>query len=126
MIFSTFTEAAFHPFNSIFFEDFEKLELEYQRALLNELKTKEQIEELMETSPLVKRSEIQITEIRYEISPDQWWYLLNSAGYKGLISMIPKEKLSKFKENHLQRISELAVSGKITLNVDSFLTTCWV
>ena len=61
-------------------------------------------------------------EIRYPIESEDWWQLLNSAGYKAILSQISKDHISEFKTRHLQTIKEYSVNNKIMLNADSLLS----
>ena len=71
------------------------------------LQNKEQIVELCS---MVQAEGIKVRKekIRYKISIDEWWNILNNAGYKGLLNQLPSDKVSEFKQRHLSQVRNLA------------------
>jgi ubiquinone/menaquinone biosynthesis C-methylase UbiE len=119
LILSSFTEAAFNPYAELFLN---RLKSEYDLSpptqIKDRLKSREKWSELAETGHY-KRIEVEEYPIRYPITVDDWWDLLNSAGYKALLDRLEPEQLKAFKRNHLAEITEIANNGTIELNTDS-------
>ena len=125
-IFSSFNKDAFQPYSDIFLDSLEK---EYQishpkreNGLLN---TKEEIIRLVQNRHDYDFN-IQEVEIKYDITVNQWWELLNSAGYKSLLNQLSPEELENFKSKHLQDIKEISTNEKILLKVNSYITTLFL
>ncbi len=119
LLFSTFTQEAFNPFAELFLK---RLEVDYQievpSRLRGRLKTQQQIEELASVS-VHKQAKVEHFPIRYPIKLDDWWSLLNNAGYKSLIDQLGAEQLAQFKRAHLSEIAAISVDGVIDFNADS-------
>ena len=119
--FSSFTTNAFTPFEEVFAELLKEYKVEMPKLSKTKLKTAEQIHDLCQE---VSAENISITsqEIRYRIGVKDWWSLLNSAGYKGLLDQIGADKIIEFKEKHLKQIAGLSDQGEILLKADSLYT----
>ncbi len=120
--FSVFTPDAFQPFAELFLK---RLERDYAIAppkrSTSDLKTIQQIKTLAAFAKYQKIT-IESYSIRYQISPDDWWSMLNNAGYKGLISALSPQQLKTFKSEHLKEVSSLATEQLLDFNADSYLT----
>ncbi|MFK5892990.1 MAG: methyltransferase domain-containing protein [Pseudomonadota bacterium] len=124
-VFSSFTKEAFNPYSDLFLK---RLELDYKieaPSLRERLKSKLQIEELAAVSHH-KNIRVEQHPIRYSITVNEWWSLLNSAGYKSLLDKLSYEQLIQFKLQHLGEIEEISVDGVIELNADTLFTVVQV
>lgn len=118
-IFSSFTTEAFNPYAEIFLSRIENIyHVEAPSRLRARLKTTEQINELATTN---NHNNVEVIHhpIRYSITTDEWWALLNNAGYKSLLDQLTPEQLKKFKQEHLAEIDAVSNSGNIELNADT-------
>ncbi|RXK02641.1 hypothetical protein CRV02_04185 [Arcobacter sp. CECT 8989] len=124
-VFSSFTKDAFTPYSDIFISTLEKdYGLEYPKGGANFLETSEQIKELISSAGNYKYETVQ-NDILKRITANQWWDILNSAGYKGMINQLNEEQLEKFKKEHLDDISKLGKDGLITLSTNTLITTVY-
>lgn len=122
-IFSSFTEKAFNPWSELFLARLEsKYEIEIPSSLKERLTTKERIEELASVTEIAQLS-VESYPIRYLITIDDWWALLNNAGYKSFLDQLNGEQLLQLKKEHLQELEELSVDGVIELNTDTLFST---
>lgn len=125
-VFSSFNKDAFAPYSDMFMDTLAKdYKLEYPKGGKNFLDTNEQIEELVSSAGDFK-FEIQELQISKKITVEQWWELLNTAGYKGMLNQLSIEDLEKFKQEHLKDISKLCVDGKIDLRTNTLITKVYV
>ncbi|MBN2000485.1 hypothetical protein JW935_23240 [candidate division KSB1 bacterium] len=69
-----------------------------------------------------EKLEIIHSEIRYKISIEDWWLLLNSAGYKGLLDQVGSHRIQEFKDRHYQQILNVSPNGEILLIADTYYT----
>lgn len=84
-VFRIFSEDAFKPYTETFLN---KYSISFPQQLeKRSLKTKEEILELASISNL-NDIKIEQFDIRYPLSIEEWWNLLDSSGYKGLLTQI--------------------------------------
>ncbi len=118
-IFSSFTKDAFNPCSELFLSHLEKnYNIEIPSGLKERLTNKQQIEELAKAGN-IKSVNVECYPIRYSITTDDWWALLNNAGYKSFLDQLDPQQLLQFKDEHLQEIEELSIDGIIELNADT-------
>ena len=122
LIFSTFTSDAFEPYSKIFLD---MLDNDYgirppKKIQENQLKTKEDIEKL---TNLVNHSRVTINHvsIKFPMKIDQWWNLLNTTGYQGLLSQL-ELNYSKFEKKYLEHLKSMSKNNDIDFNANSFIT----
>jgi len=118
LIFSTFTQEAFAPYNQLFLERLKDFDVKPPELSWKLLQSHEDIKNLCRESQ-INHVKIISYPIAYPIQVSDWWNLLNSAGYRGLLNQIPQSKQEEFKRIHLQEVAELAVEGELLLNADT-------
>lgn len=118
-VFSSFTSEAFNPYADIFLRRLERdYKIEAPSRLRERLKTEAQIEALAMSCGHA-RVEVERYPIRYAITVDNWWSLLNNAGYKSLLDQLNHEQLLQFKRKHLGEIEAASDDETIELNADT-------
>lgn len=118
-IFSSFTESAFNPQAELFLRRLEHdYKIEAPSRMRERLKTKQQIEALAATSSC-EGIDVVHQPIRYPITIDEWWSLLNSAGFKSLLDQLDEDQLERFKQAHLDEIEALSGGATFELNADT-------
>ncbi|WP_316368627.1 class I SAM-dependent methyltransferase [Candidatus Thiodiazotropha sp. CDECU1] len=118
-LFSSFTEQAFNPHAELFLRRLEHgYSVEPPSRLRERLKTKQQIEALVAGSEF-RAVDVIHEPIRYPISINDWWALLNSAGFKSLLDKLDKKSLERFKQEHLAEIQALSDDPGLELNADT-------
>ncbi|MEL6822135.1 MAG: class I SAM-dependent methyltransferase [Calditrichota bacterium] len=120
LAFSTFTANAFQPYLTHFRNLLEEYDVHFPQ-IPHKLQTETEINNICQAAG-VATPIIVSEEIRYPIESEDWWQLLNSAGYKAILSQISKDHISEFKTRHLKTIKEYSVNNKIMLNADSLLS----
>lgn len=120
-VFSTFTQQAFQPHSKIFLD---MLEQNYniappKRIEERQLATKEEITKLL---GLVRHDALNIhnIEIIFPMQISEWWRLLNSTGYKGLISQLGSN-FERFESEYLGYLQSCAKDGYIEFNANSLI-----
>ncbi|MES9942558.1 MAG: methyltransferase domain-containing protein [Candidatus Thiodiazotropha sp. 6PLUC2] len=117
--FSSFTEEAFNPYAESFLK---RLETDYKvvapSRLRERLKTEQHINELIAIGNY-QNFFVELYPIRYSLTINEWWSLLNNAGYKSLIDQLSPEQLVQFKQEHLKEIEKSLNRGVIELNADT-------
>lgn len=125
-IFSTFNENAFQPYSKIFLD---MLEQNYGiksplRLEKRQLTTKDEIEKLSDQVKY-KALDIYDAQIKFPMSINEWWKLLNSTGYSGLLSQL-EENYATFEKEYLAHLHSLSEDGSIEFNADSFISVIGV
>ncbi|MBW9260683.1 MAG: class I SAM-dependent methyltransferase [Candidatus Thiodiazotropha sp. (ex. Lucinisca nassula)] len=119
LICSSFTDTAFNPYAELFLH---RLKTEYDVSppgeLKDRLKTAKNWQTLVESSDY---TDLVIIEepIRYPVSVDDWWGLLNSAAYKSLLDQLKPEQLEAFRREHTAEVTAISDNGTIELNTDT-------
>ena len=121
-IFSSFTDDAFNPYTNIFLDLLKNsYNIEPPKRLENRLlKTVKEVEELAKTTN-PKNLHIEHFQIRYPLSIDEWWSLLNSTGYEGLLSQL-NENYDNFKDDYIKNLSRVTNNSEIAHNADTLFT----
>lgn len=121
-VFSTFTEQAFKPLTEVFLNDLQRYGVETPELSTNRLQSEDRIRELCAACGTSDIGNVHIAEaaIRYEITPDDWWGIINSAAYKGLLDQVGADRLAQFRMEHLSSIAEFSKNGKINLIADTY------
>lgn len=124
VIFTSFTAQAFSPSDEILLPLLEKYgsktAKEYDMDKWENLRHKKDIERLCILS-YVTDMEIQTKEIRYGMSIDEWWELLNNTGYKGMLMELSDEDYNRVKLEYYEAMSKHAdMDGEVELIADSY------
>lgn len=122
-IFSSFTQEAFTPYSNIFLDTLENdHNIHLPKRTTGLLNTQEEIKFLV-TNKNTYEHKVKEVKISYHITVNQWWELLNSAGYKSLLNKLDEQALNTFKTKHLKDIEKLSTNGLIVLKVNTLVTT---
>ncbi len=121
-VFSTWTTNAFQPYSKIFLEMLESNH-NIKSPLREDKKRLITTEEIEEFSSLVAYQNLQIhpIDIRFAMSIDEWWKLLNSTGYQGRLNQLG-QNYRKFEQEYLEHLHSLHNDGNIEFNADSFVS----
>ncbi|MGD9968849.1 MAG: class I SAM-dependent methyltransferase [Sulfuricurvum sp.] len=121
-IFSTFTDQAFQPYSKLFLE---MLERDYtivppKRIEKRQLTTKGEIKTLCECIAY-DALEIHNVEIVFPMDIHEWWKLLNSTGYKGLLAQL-ESNYSQFEKEYLEHLKSISKDECIDFNANSLIS----
>ena len=121
-VFSTFRENAFEPYSKIFLEMIEtnygiRYPQSIERRLLN---TRGEIQELVSQVRDTKL-EIHDLDIKFPMSINEWWKLVNSTSFKGLLNQLD-DNYEKFEGKYKGHLKSLSDDENIKYNADSFIS----
>ena len=124
VIFTSFTEKAFKVSNEILLPLLVKhgsnSAKEYDMHKWENLKHPKDIEKLCALAD-VNLVEMQSKEIRYGMSIDEWWELMNNTGYKGMLMELCSEAYDNLKQEYFMAMFEHAdMDGEVELVADSW------
>ncbi|WP_415397063.1 methyltransferase domain-containing protein [Sulfurimonas sp. CS5] len=121
-VFSTFNENAFQPYSKIFLD---MLESNYGIKPPNSIEKRQLTskDEIIEFSCQVKYKNLDVNDIdiRFPMSVKEWWELLNSTGYQGLLTQLNND-YSKFENEYIEHLKTLSDDDHIEFNADSFIS----
>jgi len=124
VIFTSFTEKAFKVSNEILLPLLVKhgsnSAKEYDMTKWENLKHPKDIEKLCALAE-VHLVEMQSKEIRYGMSIDEWWELMNNTGYKGMLMELSPEDYDSLKQEYFMAMFNHAdMDGEVELVADSW------
>ena len=124
IVFTSFTAKAFSPSNEILLpllsEYGSNSAKVYDIHKWENLKQVRDIEKLCELAK-VNTPTIISKEIRYGMSLDEWWELLNNTGYKGMLMELSIENYEKVKSKYYEAMFTHAdMDGEVELVADSY------
>jgi len=70
---------------------------------------------------MVQLIDISDVNIKFPMSIDEWWKLLNSTGYQGLLSQL-NENYIKFESEYIESLESMSDGKSIEFNADSFIS----
>ena len=121
-LFSTFTKEAFQPYGKMFLDmladgyDIRPPETIESRLLESE----KEIELFLQQESNIKFDTHQI-DIKYPMDIKEWWELLNTTGYQGLLGEL-KDSYKKFEKEYLNSLEKISRNNQIDFNANSFIT----
>jgi SAM-dependent methyltransferase len=123
VIFTTFTAEAFTPSSEILIPLLVKYgsssAKEYDADSWKNLKHKRDIERLCQMA-LVGDVNVHTKDIRYGLSVDDWWELMNNTGFKGMLLELSVEDYEQVKTAYYQAmLTHADMDGEVELIADS-------
>ncbi len=124
VIFTSFTEKAFKVSSEILLPLLVKYgsnaAKEYDIHKWENLKYPKDIEKLCKLAE-VDLVEMQSKEIRYGMSIDAWWELMNNTGFKGMLMELRPEAYESLKQEYfMAMINHADMDGEVELIADSW------
>ena len=124
VIFTTFLKNAFSPSNEILLPLLRQYgsqsAKEYDMDKWENLKSVEDIEHLCNLAN-IKNIQIESEKIRYGMSVDEWWELLNNTGYKGMLMELSPEDYERVKAAYYEAMfTHCDMDGEVELIADSY------
>jgi len=123
VLFTSFTEKAFQPLTTLFFELLPEFGVEIPNSKWNLLKNADDCKALLEQNNY-ESIEIIDKQLGYHLSDfNSWWEVLWSTGYRGLLEQLSGENLAKFRIKHSIQIEQLRTKDGIWMDVDTHFST---
>ena len=124
VVFTSFTAKAFGLSDEIFLPLLEKYGS--QRAKEYDMNKWENLKEVKDIERLCALAEVNIPDIqtkaiRYGMSLDEWWELLNNTGYKGMLTELGTEDYQRVKNEYYEAMYKHAdMDGEVELIADTY------
>jgi ubiquinone/menaquinone biosynthesis C-methylase UbiE len=124
VVFTSFTAKAFSPSNEILLPLLRKYGSKSAMAyVMDKWENLKQLKDIEHLCALVEVNapEIQSKSIRYGMSLDEWWELLNNTGYKGMLMELNLEDYERVKNEYYEAMYKYAdMDGEVELVADSY------
>ena len=123
VMFTTFSEQAFQPLAELFRQRMENLGIEIPIENWMRLATVKDCREILEMAGFV---DIQIIteQLGYHLnSPDDWWEIIYSSGFRGYLEQLDSKQQERFRIEHLGEIQSLISNKGLWLDVETLFST---
>lgn len=123
VMFTTFSDNAFQPLAELFRQRIANFGIEIPIENWMRLTTEQECEELLEAAGF---TEIQVIkeQLGYHLnSPDDWWEIIYSSGFRGYLEQLDAELQGRFRLEHLAEIQSLITDEGLWLNVETLFST---
>ncbi|MFV2060384.1 MAG: class I SAM-dependent methyltransferase [Gammaproteobacteria bacterium] len=119
ILFTTFTEKAFEPLSNLFFKLLSEFGVSLPETKWQLLKKTEDCKAVLEKNNFVS-IEIVDKQLGYHLTNfNDWWEVLWSTGYRGLLEQLSDEDLAKFRIQHSKQVTELKTEDGIWMDVET-------
>jgi ubiquinone/menaquinone biosynthesis C-methylase UbiE len=124
VIFTSFLAKAFSPSTEILLPLLEKYGSSSAKAYdMNKWENLKHVQDIEHLCKLAGVDDVQINtkEIRYGMSVDEWWELMNNTGYKGMLMELTSEAYEQVKQSYYEAMfNHSDMDGEVELNADSY------
>ena len=123
IIFTSFAPSAFQPLSDIFINNLTEFDVSPPTPRWLQLAEEELCKQILIDNgfenPQVKKS-----QLGYHLNAfDNWWEVIQSAGYRGLYEQLAQEHRSEFKEKHKLEIEKLITEDGLWMDVQTLFST---
>ena len=123
VMFTTFASNAFQPLADLFRQRMETMGIVIPTESWMRLTTEQECQDLLESAGF---TEIQIVkeQLGYHLnSPDDWWEIIYSSGFRGYLEQLDTEQLGRFRIEHLAEVQSLMTDKGLWLDVETLFST---
>lgn len=131
IIFTSFLPKAFSPANEILLDLLKQHHspsaMAFEENSWKNLKTINNINRLLELANLQVEpcTNIETKKIRYNLSLDEWWELINNTGYKGMLLELDKNQLKIVKHGFYAAMQNHLNNNSVELIADSYFVSIY-
>ncbi len=114
---TSFYETSFSPQVDVFFSCLERYGIEPPSMTWKRVATTEKCTSLFEGAGLQNVSVDRLDSGYLLNSPEEWWQIVWNGGFRGLVEQLSEDDLTRFREEHLAEIGELANGDGIRMEM---------
>lgn len=123
ILFTSFTEKAFTPLTTLFLELLSEFGISLPDPEWQLLKKADDCKTLLEQNKF-ESIEIVDKQLGYHLTNfNDWWEVLWSTGYRGLLEQLSAVDLAKFRIKHSQQVEKLKTKDGIWMDVETHFST---
>lgn len=118
VILSTFAKDAFQPLMKQFRDDIESMGVNFPETSWTRFFEPELCKTFLEDAGY---QDVQVTtkQMGHHLSSEQdWWEIIWNSGLRGIVEMLPNDRVGEFRLTHLEHITELKTEDGIWLDVE--------
>ena len=121
-IFTSFAKGSFSPLTEQFQTDIEAFGIEFPKGNWLLIDEEQACLDLLHEGGF-KQAQAVTEQLGYHLNSSQdWWELLWSSGYRGILEQLNPEQLAQFRARHLAEIDKLATKDGVWLNIKTIFS----
>lgn len=124
IIISSFAPAAFMPMAEWLKEDIEAVGVDWPGSP-QRFRTERECLSLFDRQRFQDHCVTRRQQGIHLMDEQEWWHILNSSGYRGLLNQLAPPQLADLKQRHLGRLAEIKTPKGIWLDVEVIYTQAW-
>lgn len=122
IIFTSFASSAFKELNDIFLKNLAGYGITPPTSRWLLLAEEDLCKQIL-TNNGFESAQVAQAQLGYHLrSTDDWWEVIQSAGYRGLFEQLPQEHHADFKEKHLAEVEKLMTEDGIWMDVQTLFS----
>ena len=123
IIFSSFAPSAFQPLTEIFMNNLTEYDIAPPTPSWLQLAEEDLCKQILIDNGF-EEAQVAQAQLGYHLAQfDNWWEVIQSAGYRGLYEQLPEEHRAEFKEKHRVEIEKHLTDKGIWMDVQTLFTT---
>jgi ubiquinone/menaquinone biosynthesis C-methylase UbiE len=119
---TTFSMGSFSPLSDIFMKRLENYDIEPPTMSWKRIATIDQCNDLFKTAGLRDVRCEQVDLGYYLTGPEDWWYIVWNAGFRGIVNQLSDAARDRFQKEHLDEIAALSTDKGIRLEMKIIYT----
>lgn len=123
IIFSSFAPSAFEPLSGMFINTLAEYDINPPTPRWLQLAEEDLCKQLL-TDNGFETAQVTQAQLGYHLKDtNDWWEVIQSAGYRGLYEQLPQEYRAEFQTKHLAEVEKLKTNKGLWLDVQTLFTT---
>jgi len=119
LLLTSFTHNAFMPLAARFLDRLAAFGVDTREERWRRLAEPAECEDLLQTAGFT-HVQISTEQLGFHLDgPEDWWAIIQSSGYRGLLDALDEEARSPFREQHLAELRALETDQGLWLNVET-------
>ena len=121
-IFTSFAKGSFSPLTEQFQTDIEAFGIEFPKGNWLLIDEQQACLDLLHEGGF-EQAQAVTEQLGYHLSSSEdWWEILWSSGYRGILEQLKPDQLAQFRTRHLAAIDKLATADGVWLNINTIFT----
>ncbi len=125
LIFTSFAPSAFQPLTDIFMKNLAEYDITPPSPTWLQLAEEDLCKKIL-TDNGFEAPQVAQAQLGYHLEAfNNWWEVIQSAGYRGLYEQLPQEHRTEFKAKHRVEIEKITTKDGIWLDVQTLFSTAF-
>lgn len=123
IIFTSFAPSAFRPLTDIFIDNLAEYDVVPPTPRWLQLAEEDLCKKIL-TENGFEKAQVKQVQLGYQLENfENWWEVIQSAGYRGLYEQLPQEHRVDFKAKHRAEIEKISTDDGIWMDVQTLFST---